>query len=401
MVSYLFGLESMAYLTCGLVDAGVPDYSLESAICKVSGTEFLWYAANRALQLKGGAGYMRDEPYEKVLRDIRIFPIFEGANDVLRAFIALTGMKPLGEQAVRARRASRLADPIGSLGRAARLRRRPDPARGAAGPDHQGARRAVQARPSRSPSRSSGCARSPSRCCASTASGIVERQFHQKRLADAVADIYARWRVLSRVTSILEDQGVEPSGQELYIAETFCTRAAGARARRASTRSSTTTTSDGRDRQARLQARRIRLRAVRRLDAERTKVGAFRASRTAHLGGGSLVIYVMNESSHVRSDAAVRQTPNRRPLRACYGRPRDLDGGLGQPLDPSDRVRGGGGVTTTRPGERIAAEVESWPGVNAGAHRFGGVGVPARPPRARPPPRRPDGRPRIPTPGAR
>ena len=53
MVSYLFGLESMAYLTTGLVDAGLPDYSLESAICKVSGTEFLWYQANRALQLNG------------------------------------------------------------------------------------------------------------------------------------------------------------------------------------------------------------------------------------------------------------------------------------------------------------------------------------------------------------
>jgi acyl-CoA dehydrogenase family protein 9 len=32
--------------------------------------------------------------------------------------------------------------------------------------------------------------------------------------------------LISRVTSILEDQGVEPSGQELYIADTFCTRAA-------------------------------------------------------------------------------------------------------------------------------------------------------------------------------
>ena len=98
MVSYLFGLESMCYLTCGLVDRGVEDYSLESAICKVAGTEFLWYAANRAMQLKGGAGYMRDEPYEKILRDIRIFPIFEGANDVMRAFIALSGMKPVGEK---------------------------------------------------------------------------------------------------------------------------------------------------------------------------------------------------------------------------------------------------------------------------------------------------------------
>ena len=97
-VSYLFGLESMAYLSTGLVDQGVKDYSLESAICKVAGTEFLWYAANRSLQLAGGAGYMRDEPYEKYLRDIRIFPIFEGANDVMRAFIALAGMKPLGDE---------------------------------------------------------------------------------------------------------------------------------------------------------------------------------------------------------------------------------------------------------------------------------------------------------------
>src|SRR5205085_3162363 len=87
MVSFTFGLESMAYLTTGLVDDGIPDYSLESAICKVAGTEFIWYAANRVLQLKGGEGYMRDEPYEKLLRDIRIFPIFEGANDVMRAFI--------------------------------------------------------------------------------------------------------------------------------------------------------------------------------------------------------------------------------------------------------------------------------------------------------------------------
>src|SRR5256714_1161763 len=115
MVSYLFGLESMTYLTCGMVDAGVPDYSLESAICKVSGTEFLWYATNRVLQLKGGEGYMRTEPYEKILRDIRIFPIFEGANDVLRAFIALTGIKPLGEEMSGLGELG-LNDPIGSIG---------------------------------------------------------------------------------------------------------------------------------------------------------------------------------------------------------------------------------------------------------------------------------------------
>src|SRR3954449_7139318 len=51
MVSYLFGLESLAYLTTGMIDAGIEDYSVESAIAKISGTEFVWYQANRALQL--------------------------------------------------------------------------------------------------------------------------------------------------------------------------------------------------------------------------------------------------------------------------------------------------------------------------------------------------------------
>ncbi len=65
---------------------------------KVAGTEFLWYAANRAFQLAGGEAYMNDQPYAKILRDIRIYPIFEGSNDVLRTFIALSGLKVLGDE---------------------------------------------------------------------------------------------------------------------------------------------------------------------------------------------------------------------------------------------------------------------------------------------------------------
>ena len=167
MVSYLFGLESMCYLTCGLVDRGVEDYSLESAICKVAGTEFLWYAANRAMQLKGGAGYMRDEPYEKILRDIRIFPIFEGANDVMRAFVALSGMKPVGEKLSGLGEIG-LGDPIGSIGVLAdyvggRIRDR-----GAAGTGDGSAPRAQATTPTRFPIRSASCTTAPSRCCAST-----------------------------------------------------------------------------------------------------------------------------------------------------------------------------------------------------------------------------------------
>ena len=233
MVSYLFGLESMCYLTCGLVDAGVPDYSLESAICKVSGTEFLWYAANRALQLKGGAGYMRDEPYEKVLRDIRIFPIFEGANDVMRAFIALSGMKPVGEKLsglgeIEPRRPDRLDR------RARRLRRRPDPARGAARTGSPKAHAELADARRRGLRAGQGAARRSTESAAARAQARGSSSASSSRSGSPTrsSDIYAQIAVLSRVSAIFEDQGVEPSGQERYIAETFCTRAARPRARR-------------------------------------------------------------------------------------------------------------------------------------------------------------------------
>jgi len=225
MVSYLFGLESMCYLTCGLVDAGVPDYSLESAICKVSGTEFLWYAANRVLQLKGGEGYMRTEPYEKILRDIRIFPIFEGANDVMRAFIALSGMKPVGEKLAELGEIG-LGDPIGSIGVlvdyvGGRIQRQVRPDRVTrAHPELEEHADAVSDQVKQLRDVSESLLRKHKR-------GIVERQFQQKRIADSISDIYAQIAVLSRVTSIFEEQGIEPSGQERYIAETFCSRAAG------------------------------------------------------------------------------------------------------------------------------------------------------------------------------
>ena len=224
MVSYLFGLESMAYLTCGLVDQGVEDYSLESAICKVSGTEFLWYAANRSLQLAGGEGYMKDRPWEKILRDIRIFPIFEGANDVMRAFIALSAMKPVGERLSELGEIG-LNDPIRSIGLlvdyvAGRVQREVRPDRiSMAHPELAGHADAVGDQVKELAAATEGLIREHKQ-------DVMYRQLAQKRLADAIADVYAQVAVLSRVSSIFANDGVEPSGQERYIADTFCTRAA-------------------------------------------------------------------------------------------------------------------------------------------------------------------------------
>jgi acyl-CoA dehydrogenase family protein 9 len=224
MVAHTFALESMAYLTTGLVDAGVPDYSLESAMCKVAATEFMWYAANRALQLKGGEGYMRDELWEKMLRDIRIFPIFEGANDVMRAFIALSGLKPVGERLKEVSDVS-LGNAIGSLGVLAdyvggRIQRELRPDRVTKAHEDLNALAApITDQVKRLASVSESVLREHKK-------EIAHRQFIQKRIADAVSDVYAQIALLSRVTAIFEEQGVETSGQERYIAETFCNRAA-------------------------------------------------------------------------------------------------------------------------------------------------------------------------------
>jgi acyl-CoA dehydrogenase family member 9 len=224
MVSHLFGLESMCYLTCGLVDAGVPDYSLESAVCKVSGTEFLWYAANRALQLAGGEGYMRDQPYEKVLRDTRIYPIFEGANDVMRAFIALGGIKPVSEK-LEGLSELELSDPIGSIGvlidyASDRIQREVRPDRITLAHEELSEHaEAVSDQVKR-------LANLTEKLLRENKKAIIERQFQQKRLADNLADIYAQVALLSRISHTFDDQGVEASGQERFIADTFCSRAA-------------------------------------------------------------------------------------------------------------------------------------------------------------------------------
>ena len=223
MVSYLFGLESLTYLTTGLVDEGVTDYSIESAITKVASTEFIWYAANRAFQLAGGKAYMRTEPYERILRDIRIFPIFEGANDVLRAFIALSGLKALADEHTDLAHLN-LADPIGSIGVLAdyavsKVRREiVRPRLEGIHPDLEALAHPVgdHARKLRA---------TGEKLLRTHGENVVLRQWQQKRLADAAADLYAQIATLSRVNGIFEERGVEASGPERYIAETFCSRA--------------------------------------------------------------------------------------------------------------------------------------------------------------------------------
>jgi hypothetical protein len=79
------------------IDSGTEDYSVEAAMSKVFASEALQRSAYEALQIAAGSGYMRDYPYEQITRDCRILTIFEGTNEVLRLYIALSGLKDLGK----------------------------------------------------------------------------------------------------------------------------------------------------------------------------------------------------------------------------------------------------------------------------------------------------------------
>ena len=98
MAAWTYAMQSMTAVTAGLIDRGLEDYMLETAILKVYSTEALWQIVNDAFQIYGGAAYFTDQPLERMLRDARINLIGEGANEVLTSFIALVGMRDPGEQ---------------------------------------------------------------------------------------------------------------------------------------------------------------------------------------------------------------------------------------------------------------------------------------------------------------
>jgi len=89
--------ESMAYMLSNNMDRKSPEFQVEAAISKVYASEAAWIVTDEAIQILGGMGYMKDCGLERVMRDLRIFRIFEGTSDILRLFIALTGMNYAGK----------------------------------------------------------------------------------------------------------------------------------------------------------------------------------------------------------------------------------------------------------------------------------------------------------------
>ncbi len=107
--AHAFAMEATLQQCAALIDRGA-DIKLETAMLKVWSTDALWLIVNDTLQIYGGKGFFCDEPLERMMRDARLNMIGEGANDVLRSFVAMVGMKPVIDQLLGVK--SALANPL-------------------------------------------------------------------------------------------------------------------------------------------------------------------------------------------------------------------------------------------------------------------------------------------------
>ena len=86
----LFAARAMTYETARSVDAGV-DVKVVHAQCsmaKLYASEMAGRVADRAVQIFGGRGYMRENVAERFFRELRVERIWEGASEVQRLIIA-------------------------------------------------------------------------------------------------------------------------------------------------------------------------------------------------------------------------------------------------------------------------------------------------------------------------
>lgn len=104
MAAHTFAMDAMTMECAKLIDSGADDYMLETAMLKVFATEHLWDIVYDTLQIYGGAGYFTTEPLERMMRDARINTIGEGANEVLKVFVAVVGSRAPGVQLDAARK---------------------------------------------------------------------------------------------------------------------------------------------------------------------------------------------------------------------------------------------------------------------------------------------------------
>ncbi len=87
MATQIEAARSLVYSVSRFIDSGAKDVTKESAMAKVFATDVAMKVTVDAVQVMGGAGYMKEYPVEKMMRDAKILQIFEGTNQIQRNVI--------------------------------------------------------------------------------------------------------------------------------------------------------------------------------------------------------------------------------------------------------------------------------------------------------------------------
>ena len=87
MATDLEAARALLYLAAAKVTSGAPDKSRFSAMAKKLATDSGSEIVDKALQMFGGYGYLKDYPIERFWRDLRVHRILEGTNEVMQMII--------------------------------------------------------------------------------------------------------------------------------------------------------------------------------------------------------------------------------------------------------------------------------------------------------------------------
>ncbi len=87
MATDLEAARALLYLAAAKVTAGAPDKTRFAAMAKRLASDNGSEIVDKALQMFGGYGYLRDYPIERFWRDLRVHRILEGTNEIMRMII--------------------------------------------------------------------------------------------------------------------------------------------------------------------------------------------------------------------------------------------------------------------------------------------------------------------------
>jgi acyl-CoA dehydrogenase family protein 9 len=223
-----FAAESAVWMVAHFIDSGHQDYSLEAAISKVYASEAMQRAAYEALQIAGGNGYMKEFPYERFVRDARILPIFEGTNEILRLYIALSGLKGVGASLKELQSAvnSIFNDPIKGFGLMTGYAERRFAQATGFGADRILRRLAPELQPLAKiyEKYATELARVADVALRRHGKAIADQQHLQKRIADLVIDLFVGLCVLSRADALVKSDPAQ-ADTVIAIARTFTRQA--------------------------------------------------------------------------------------------------------------------------------------------------------------------------------